>query len=397
MQLVGQPDLSLQVPNFALASSASRRSPSSNWALQTPAESHDGIALPAGLMDPMKPITACNSGLLVEAEGVSTQENRSPDNSSAGNPSPQSSSTGNFFCADNPSPRGSCMDGSCCSSVVKDRRVVLVKSSPMKKTCVAGPNMNVSMKKCCKVGSTGGTISVSHTEKETIVYTDSSNFREVVHQLTGASADDVDLLPVTIPTRAPASRGNGDDANRSASKQDPFVTCDFTGRQSEFGVHKPVPMKLFERRRSSKTLERISTSCRDLPALVPSPVTPLASDFERICLPVSPINSAMVPAQERSYVQMHCTSTLRQNGSGQVYSSYNQPAMYISPNSSQSQSIAKISYAVGSKPHNVDYIAQEASIEDFAIAKKGFFLHPQKPKNSEPALLSLFPESPRDQ
>lgn len=405
LQLVGYSDPSPQSPNFAHVLTAARSSPSTNWGPGAAGDAREGNPLPAGLMDSMKANPAGNSGLYVglpEAEGVSTH---SPDSSSAGNPSPQSSSTGNFFCADNPSPRGSCMDSSTCSSLIKgfDKKAVSIKPSPMKKTGVAGPSAaSVGMKKCSKVGSP---ISVSHTEKETIVHTHSSNFREVVHQLTGASRDDSDLLPVTIPSRAPANRGNGDDSSRCLSKQDPFVTCDFTGRSPEFGLRKPMPTKLFERRRSSKTLERISTSCRDLPPLVPSPVTPLASDFERICLPVtpvaSPISVQVVPAQERSIVQMHSISALQQNGNVQMYSSYNQAAaMYMFPHSNQSQSSTENLYSVASEPHNVARIAQsqqEASIEDFVIAEKGFFLHPQRPRNSEPALLPLFPESPRDQ
>eukprot|EP00250_Pteridium_aquilinum_P033745 c619_g1_i1 orf=306-1646(+) len=417
LQLVGFSDPSLQNPDLSHAITSARTSPflsSANWGSGAQGDignldTRAGKPLSGGLMETLKGDAAGIIGIS-EGEGMhtdvqlSTQENHSPENSSAGNPSPQGSSTGKSFCVDNPSPRGSCIDSSTCGSKGFDKRAVSIKPSPMKKSGIAGPSVvSVGAKKCSKVGSTGGpiSISVSHTERETIVHAHSSNFREVVHQLTGASGDDGELLPVTVPSRASANRGNGDDVNGCLSKHEPVMKCEYTGRLPDLGLRKPMPTKLFERRRSSKTLERLSTSCRDLPPLVPSPVTPLASDFERICLPAtptaSPVSTTVVPGQEHSIAQLHHTSTLRPNGNVQVYSSYNQPGMYL--NQSQS-STGNLFSGVSELHHMAAHPAcsrQEASVEDCVIAEKGFFLHPQRPRNSEPALLPLFPESPRGQ
>eukprot|EP00249_Psilotum_nudum_P009847 c22188_g1_i1 orf=706-1914(+) len=235
----------------------------------------------------------------------------------------------------------------------KDRKLIPIKASTMKKTGSGGNTMASAA-----VGSPGGKktlanlgvaagISVSQTERETIVHTNSSNFREVVHQLTGASSNDQVLLPVTFPARY---------ANRSdiGSKQDTIIKAD-NGvgiRIGELGPRKPTA-KLHERRKAMKNLEKLSTTCKELPLLVPSPVTPLASDFEKICLPTTP------PTKQGK-----------------------------SPHSLTE---------LGTKPIMEDHRATNEppnTAELLAIAEKGFYLHSERPRNSGPTLLNLFPESP---
>ncbi|KAH7435743.1 hypothetical protein KP509_06G077900 [Ceratopteris richardii] len=250
-----------------------------------------------------------------------------------------------------------------------------------------GLNPTVAVKKCGKLGPAGVTISISHTEKETIVHTDCSNFREVVHQLTGASGNDGTLLPVTVSSRA---RVNLDDTSISLSEG------------ADMGPRKPVPTKLFERRKSSKTLERITTNCRELPSMVPSPVTPLATDFERISLPMTPVTSPISVQQEHDHIQK-TQQTAAQLQIGNLhdlhfYSSHNQSSTYGHANLTSVHPVSNDTPLIFGGRHTVPYNSHSqrgSSIEDSIIAEKGFFLHPQRPKTSEPPLLSLFPESPR--
>lgn len=140
-----------------------------------------------------------------------------------------------------------------------------------------------------------------------------------MHQLTGATSGNKDLLPVTMPTRSTirsSSACNDKDLSPGASPMRALAQFggnhnQVNGKQEAFGVSTSLPItspklletgsmrrpiastttKLLERRKSNKVLERLSTSCRNLPPLVPSPVTPLASDFEKICLPGTPSTS----------------------------------------------------------------------------------------------------------
>ncbi|KAI5057833.1 hypothetical protein GOP47_0027848 [Adiantum capillus-veneris] len=393
LQLVGYSDPS--PPNLQHAMPVVRTSPSSNWLSRTAGDSsvESPIILTGAAME------ASKAGM-VEAAAEGDNQSAMPDNispecSSAENPSPQGSSTGKFLCCDSPSPRGSCVDSSTCSSSYKglDKKAVCIKPSLMKKSGSVGVSTgSMGVKKCSKVVPAGVTICVSHTEKETIVHTDSSNFREIVHQLTGASGNEGDLLPVTIPSR---TRGNVDDAAGCLSKHD------VTNRGHDLGPRRSMPTKLFERRRSSKTLERISTGCRDLPPLVPSPITPLASDFEKICLPGTPIVSPASGQQERNNVQTPPSSALHQIGNVHLNSNHNQSGMYMHANLNRSHSLPESPHSAFGAPQYGALTScsrqQEPSIEDFVIAEKGFFLHPQKPRVSVPALLPLFPESPRGQ
>lgn len=145
-------------------------------------------------------------------------------------------------------------------------------------------------------------ISVSQTDRETIVHTHSSNFRDVVRQLTGASSDDQDLLPVTLPARL-ANRVNNSNIVQNANVCAEVVASGGAGvggvsanvnvsagsaNKEQLGLRK-APLKLHERRKSSmKNLEKITAynfhgAAEVSPIMNPSPVTPLASDFERFC------------------------------------------------------------------------------------------------------------------
>ncbi|MCO5601808.1 hypothetical protein L7F22_055933 [Adiantum nelumboides] len=384
LQLVGYGDPSALNPHSSShAMSVVRLSPSSSWLSRTAADPRAGSpVLLSGASIP-------KSGM-EEVNHLIAQDNISPECSSG---SLQCSSTGKPLCSHNPSPRSSCVESSTCSSSIKgtDKKAVCVRPSLMKKSGSAGLNAgSLGIKKCSKVGSPGVTISVSHTEKETIVHTNRSNFREVVHQLTGASGNEGDLLPVTIPS---GTRGNMDDvAGGCLSKHDA------TSRGLDLGPRRSMPIKLFERRRSSKPLESISTGFRDLPPLVPSPVTPLASDFEKICLPVTPVASPASGQQELNNVQTPPASALHHTRNAQLYSNPNQAGMYRHVGITQSHALPESPYsAFGVPQYGALASQQESSIEDFIIAEKGFFLHPQRPRVSQPALLPLFPESPRGQ
>ncbi|KAH7330938.1 hypothetical protein KP509_20G008900 [Ceratopteris richardii] len=169
-------------------------------------------------------------------------------------------------------------------------------------------------------------ISVSQTDRETIVHTHSSNFRDVVRQLTGASSDDQNLLPVTLPARlanrmnnsvvqsavvsseagmvaapmAPVSGGGPAALNSSGGGTMTLSSSGGVGgaTKEQLGLRR-APLKLHERRKSSmKNLEKISTVYNSFhngvgvaeasPTMNPSPVTPLASDFERFCTASTP-------------------------------------------------------------------------------------------------------------
>ncbi|KAH7436875.1 hypothetical protein KP509_05G039800 [Ceratopteris richardii] len=156
-------------------------------------------------------------------------------------------------------------------------------------------------------------VSVSQSDRETVVHTHSSNFRDVVRQLTGASSNDRDLLPVTLPTRL-ANRmhnasivqnpGGGAEAAPAAVGGTPMaVTGGLNGgtTREQLGLRR-APMKLHERRKSSmKNLEKVTTEFsfhggggvlgvapESSPIANRSPVTPLASDFERFCSASTP-------------------------------------------------------------------------------------------------------------
>lgn len=228
----------------------------------------------------------------------------------------------------------------------KERTALSIRPCTMKKSGVTGGIPCATSPKSSPGNRAAVGISVSQTERETIVHTDSSNFREIVHQLTGASSEDKDLLPVTLPSRFVNRSGDGgfnmQEINMSKSE---FGCSNLGSRAPDLGPRKSAT-KLLERRKSMKNLERLTTNCRDLPPLVPSPVTPLASDFEKICLPLTPTTS---------------------QGSATVH---------------------KKNDAI--RPHQV--ISQ-----DLAIPEQNFFLHSERPSKSTPPLLHLFPESPREQ
>ncbi|KAI5066673.1 hypothetical protein GOP47_0019297 [Adiantum capillus-veneris] len=194
------------------------------------------------------------------------------------------------------------------SSDEKDKKLTSIKPSPMKKSASAGGLSSSCLspvsRRNGKALPLGPTISITHTDKDTIIHTHSSNFREVVHQLTGATSGDKGLMPVTLPARNIASSnrsGVGNDKDFTAPAAavplaaSPRTMIQSGGDRIEAAiVRKPLcnpTTKLLERRKSNKVLERLSTSCRNLPPLVPSPVTPLASDFEKISLPVTPTTS----------------------------------------------------------------------------------------------------------
>lgn len=168
----------------------------------------------------------------------------------------------------------------------------------------------------CEEGEVTPTqISVSQTDRETIVHTHSSNFRDVVRQLTGASSDDQDLLPVTLPARL-ANRVNYEHIVRNGNINTEIIvpvgagpcagSCGGGGASTgaskdQLGLRR-APLKLHERRKSTmKNLEKVTTAfnfhaATELSPLNPSPVTPLASDFERFCnasTPTSQGNSGL--------------------------------------------------------------------------------------------------------
>lgn len=169
----------------------------------------------------------------------------------------------------------------------------LIKVSQVRKPSACGvmASSPIALQGKSVVGSSessGGVpprISVSQSEKETIVHTHSSNFRDVVRQLTGASSGDQDLLPVTLPARM-ANRSN----NEGTGKHETNQKCEAavpTRSVADLGLRK-APLKLHERRKTMRNLEKLSTAIKEIPPLVPSPVTPLASDFEKFCTATTP-------------------------------------------------------------------------------------------------------------
>lgn len=220
----------------------------------------------------------------------------------------------------------------------------------------------------------------------TFVQADTSSFRELVQKLTGISDDSQEKLPITMPARYANRGGGGVVAGKQHAtqaegggvagvglyfKQGP----DISKPGVEVGPRKSA-FKLHERRQSMRKLEiklgltslrhnpssglsprtageLRSPNPQDIPALVPSPVTPLGSDpFEN---GYSPSSVATTPTS--------CN------------------AAYGPPTPTSESSSSAISE------------------EERAIAEKGFYLHPSPlntPRGSEPELLPLFPlQSPR--
>lgn len=224
----------------------------------------------------------------------------------------------------------------------------------------------------------------------TFVQADTSSFRELVQKLTGISDDSQEKFPITMPARY-ANRGGGGGGGVSGKqhatqaeggvgvagvglyfKQGP----DISKPGVEVGPRKSA-FKLHERRQSMRKLEiklgltslrhnpssglspRTSGELRspnpqDIPALVPSPVTPLGSD---------PFENGYSPSSVITTPTTSCNAA------------YGPPTP-----TSESPSSA-------------------ISEEERAIAEKGFYLHPSPlntPRGSEPELLPLFPlQSPR--
>lgn len=224
----------------------------------------------------------------------------------------------------------------------------------------------------------------------TFVQADTSSFRELVQKLTGISDDSQEKFPITMPARY-ANRGGGGGGGVSGKqhatqaeggvgvagvglyfKQGP----DISKPGVEVGPRKSA-FKLHERRQSMRKLEiklgltslRHNPSCglsprtsgelrspnpQDIPALVPSPVTPLGSD---------PFENGYSPSSVITTPTTSCNAA------------YGPPTP-----TSESPSSA-------------------ISEEERAIAEKGFYLHPSPlntPRGSEPELLPLFPlQSPR--
>lgn len=219
----------------------------------------------------------------------------------------------------------------------------------------------------------------------TFVQADTSSFRELVQKLTGISDDSQEKLPITMPARY-ANRGGGASGKHHATQAEGGVGVGGVGLYFKQGpdISKPgvevgprkSAFKLHERRQSMRKLEiklgltslrhnpssglsprttgeLRSPNLQDIPALVPSPVTPLGSDpFEN---GYSPSSVSTTPTS--------CNAA------------YGPPT----PTSESSSSVL--------------------SEEERAIAEKGFYLHPSPlntPRGSEPELLPLFPlHSPR--
>eukprot|EP01018_Ginkgo_biloba_P014444 Gb_06876 [translate_table: standard] len=205
----------------------------------------------------------------------------------------------------------------------------------------------------------------------TFVQADTSSFRELVQKLTGISDDSQEKLPITMPARY-ANRGVTLSGKQSDGVMKPSSDCPGSSKTGvEVGPRKSA-FKLHERRQSMRKLEiklgltslrhnpssglsprtgeLRSPNLLDLPALVPSPVTPLGSD---------PFENGYSPSTPNS-----CS------GYG--------PPTPTSGNETSSSAVSE---------------------EERAIAEKGFYLHPSPlhtPRGSEPELLPLFPlHSPR--
>lgn len=223
-------------------------------------------------------------------------------------------------------------------------------------------------KKAAQGNADMGGVSISQTERETIVHTSSSNFKDVVRQLTGASSDDQDLMPVTLPARlanraATTGMGGGEAAAMDSLT---VMRVDTSKANAELGLRK-APLKLHERRKALRNLERLSTtgtSCggrgeQQLSSspLSPSPVTPLASDFERFCNATTP--------------------TASQSSHSALMSSPRPPL-----NADDSSHIAF------AHQHRVP---SQAFSQSYQCASQP---QPPPPDKRSPTLLNLFPESP---
>ncbi|MCO5576130.1 hypothetical protein L7F22_029938 [Adiantum nelumboides] len=221
-------------------------------------------------------------------------------------------------------------------------------------------------------------ISVSQTDRETIVHTHLSNFRDVVRQLTGASSDDQDLLPVTLPARL-ANRVNnanmmhnanglGEMSASGAGASGSGASIAPTGNggacKEQLGLRR-APLKLHERRKSTmKNLEKITNAysfhgAKEVsPIMNPSPVTPLASDFERFCNASTPTSQGSSGVSSPIGVLAKGKSTLE--AAGRAGSEHNQ---------------------------------QQESGCFFSLQRPRLPASPLE-KPALPTLLSLFPESP---
>ncbi|KAH7331098.1 hypothetical protein KP509_20G014700 [Ceratopteris richardii] len=306
----------------------------------------------------------------------------SPDCYSGRNVSPQGSSTGKSLCIENSCSADSCVESDVGRSSAKayDRKALCVKPSSMKRLSSGVASLTSAMSKCGKRGSLATVISISRTEKETIVHTDLLNFRRIVHQLTGASRNEEALMPVTISSRA---RGSIDESINCLYNDKDF------NKDKDLTQPKPLCAKLYERR-SPKTLENIMASCRELPPLVPSPVTPMSSGFERT-LPATRAASPGDVQQEHNNIQAEWKTTeIDRIGNVHLSCKQNQLGTQAHFNLTQGQPIDANQWL-----STLGGTYQVESVEDMVIAEKGFFLHPQRPRDNEPALLSLFPESPR--
>ncbi|KAH6557527.1 hypothetical protein KP509_1Z108800 [Ceratopteris richardii] len=154
------------------------------------------------------------------------------------------------------------------------------------------------------------TVSVTYTDKDTIIHTSSVNFREVVHKLTGAGSSEKELMPVRSGSRSTSVTIHSEnysetDYNVAGAPQ---YLSPLAGIQSSCDKVEAVHLrkttvvattKLLQRRKSNKALEKLCTSDRNKPTLVSSPVTPLASDFDKMNLPVTP-TTEILPHDARS-------------------------------------------------------------------------------------------------
>ncbi|MCO5578602.1 hypothetical protein L7F22_032446 [Adiantum nelumboides] len=379
----------------------------------------------------------------------------------------------------------------------KDKKLTSIKPSPMKKSAstngLSSSVLSPGSRRNGKALPLGPTISITHTDKDTIIHTHSSNFREVVHQLTGATSGDKGLMPVTLPARHVTTNRNGvcndkDLPFPAAVAASPRMAIQNGGDSIETAIVRKAmgnpTTKLLERRKSNKVLERLSTSCRNLPPLVPSPVTPLASDFEKISLPLTPTTSegsstpvlglavSLSPLSQDAravetlggamalYENRHLLSSSHSaivastdaNVEAMDVQGPRTPHLHrpqnmsiqddglVSSTSGMKSSIShKIMDATGPslalatgegdlclpEPMDVQYgqelkvhdamdaeslcngastadlsstgtHSSSANDEESMIAKKGFFFHSQRPRDGDPMLLALFPESPRE-
>jgi hypothetical protein len=154
-----------------------------------------------------------------------------------------------------------------------------------------------------------------------------------------------------------------------------------SGKSLELEASSPLGLRLFERRRSSsnynKSVGRLSTSsCKDLPSLASGTLTPLACEFEKICFSRTPTdcptdnNPKPISSEGGTYTDLQLSSSAADS--------------------------SRMDISVSTEPDTDSNRSLQLSAEDVAIASKGFFLHSERPRNSELTLLALFPESPRN-